>query len=64
MKPNPPTSAAGSGGATGAAEIRLEGVSKRYPDGTVAVDDLDLESPAGELVCLVGPSGLRQDDHA
>jgi osmoprotectant transport system ATP-binding protein len=40
-----------------AAEIRLEGVSKRYPDGTVAVAELDLVVPAGELVCLVGPSG-------
>ncbi len=37
--------------------IRLEGVGKRYPDGTVAVDDLDLEVRRGELVALVGPSG-------
>jgi len=37
--------------------IRLEGVSKRYPDGTVAVHELDLEVPRGELVVLVGPSG-------
>jgi osmoprotectant transport system ATP-binding protein len=37
--------------------IRLDGVSKRYPDGTVAVADLDLEVAEGELVCLVGPSG-------
>jgi osmoprotectant transport system ATP-binding protein len=44
-------------GAPGAAEIRLDGVSKRYPDGTVAVAELDLTVPAGELVCLVGPSG-------
>ena len=40
-----------------AERIRLEGVSKRYPDGTVAVAELDLTVPAGELVCLVGPSG-------
>jgi osmoprotectant transport system ATP-binding protein len=39
------------------ASIRLERVSKRYPDGTVAVHDLTLEVPAGQLVCLVGPSG-------
>jgi osmoprotectant transport system ATP-binding protein len=39
------------------AAIRLEGVSKRYPDGTVAVGDLDLAVPQGELVCLIGPSG-------
>jgi osmoprotectant transport system ATP-binding protein len=37
--------------------IRLEGVGKRYPDGTVAVHDLDLDVPEGELVVLVGPSG-------
>ena len=37
--------------------IRLSGVSKRYDDGTVAVDDLDLDVARGELVCLVGPSG-------
>ncbi|RBM22092.1 ABC transporter ATP-binding protein [Streptomyces sp. PT12] len=37
--------------------LRFEHVSKRYPDGTVAVDDLDLEVAAGELVTLVGPSG-------
>jgi osmoprotectant transport system ATP-binding protein len=39
------------------AMIRLEGVSKRYPDGTVAVHELDLDVPAGDLVMLVGPSG-------
>jgi osmoprotectant transport system ATP-binding protein len=37
--------------------IRLEGVSKRYDDGTVAVRSLDLEVPRGALVALVGPSG-------
>jgi osmoprotectant transport system ATP-binding protein len=37
--------------------IRLEGVGKTYPDGTVAVHDLDLDVPGGMLVCLVGPSG-------
>jgi len=39
------------------ATIRLEGLGKRYDDGTVAVAALDLEVPRGELVCLVGPSG-------
>ena len=39
------------------AMIRLEGLGKRYDDGTVAVAALDLEVPRGELVCLVGPSG-------
>ena len=37
--------------------IRLEGVTKRYADGTVAVDDLTLEAQRGEITVLVGPSG-------
>jgi osmoprotectant transport system ATP-binding protein len=37
--------------------IRLSGVRKAYPDGTVAVHDLDLDVPRGALVTLVGPSG-------
>ena len=37
--------------------IRLQGVGKRFPDGTVAVHELDLDVPEGELVVLVGPSG-------
>ena len=37
--------------------IRLEAVSKRYDDGTVAVASLDLDVPEGALVALVGPSG-------
>jgi osmoprotectant transport system ATP-binding protein len=37
--------------------IRLSGVGKTYPDGTVAVHELDLDVRRGELVVLVGPSG-------
>ncbi|MFG3499208.1 ABC transporter ATP-binding protein [Streptomyces sp. NPDC047928] len=37
--------------------IRFERVTKRYPDGTTAVDDLSFEVAEGELVTLVGPSG-------
>ncbi|MFJ6696291.1 ABC transporter ATP-binding protein [Streptomyces sp. NPDC091272] len=37
--------------------IRFEHVTKRYADGTTAVDDLSFEVAAGELVTLVGPSG-------
>ena len=37
--------------------ITFEGVTKRYPGGTVAVDNLDLEVPAGRTMVLVGPSG-------
>jgi osmoprotectant transport system ATP-binding protein len=37
--------------------ISFDGVTKQYPDGTVAVDDLTLEVPDGALVVFVGPSG-------
>ncbi|MFF1693048.1 ABC transporter ATP-binding protein [Streptomyces sp. NPDC058257] len=37
--------------------IRFEHVTKRYEDGTTAVDDLSFEVNEGELVTLVGPSG-------
>jgi osmoprotectant transport system ATP-binding protein len=37
--------------------IRFEAVTKRYPDGTVAVDSLDLVAPTGKITVLVGPSG-------
>jgi osmoprotectant transport system ATP-binding protein len=37
--------------------IRFDRATKRYPDGTVAVDELDLEAPSGKITVLVGPSG-------
>ncbi|MBF8192630.1 ATP-binding cassette domain-containing protein [Nonomuraea sp. K274] len=37
--------------------ITFDAVTKRYPDGTVAVDHLSLEAPTGEITVLVGPSG-------
>jgi len=37
--------------------IRLTRCSKRYADGTVAVDSIDLEIAAGETVVILGPSG-------
>jgi osmoprotectant transport system ATP-binding protein len=37
--------------------ITFSGVTKRYADGTVAVDGLDLELATGEITVLVGPSG-------
>ncbi|MGA9749520.1 MAG: ATP-binding cassette domain-containing protein, partial [Nocardioides sp.] len=37
--------------------IRLVGVGKTFDDGTVAVQELDLDVPKGRTVCLVGPSG-------
>ena len=39
------------------ARIQLEGVTKRYPDGTEAVAGVDLDIADGELLVLVGPSG-------
>ncbi len=43
--------------AAGDVAITLDKISKRYPDGTVAVQEISLAVPRGELVCLVGPSG-------
>src|SRR4051794_22756216 len=39
------------------AGITYTSVHKRFPDGTLAVDDLDLEIRDGEFMVLVGPSG-------
>ncbi len=37
--------------------IEFRGVSKRFPDGTLAVDHLDLVADSGKITILVGPSG-------
>jgi len=39
------------------AEIVLDKVTKRYPDGALAVQEADFEVADGEFVILVGPSG-------
>ncbi|MDO9378945.1 MAG: sn-glycerol-3-phosphate ABC transporter ATP-binding protein UgpC [Nocardioidaceae bacterium] len=39
------------------AEINLRNVVKRYPDGALAVDNLNLDIADGEFIILVGPSG-------
>ncbi len=39
------------------AEIKLEHVTKRFPDGAEAVKDANLDIGDGEFVILVGPSG-------
>jgi multiple sugar transport system ATP-binding protein len=39
------------------AEIVLDNVVKRYPDGALAVDHFNLEISDGEFIILVGPSG-------
>ncbi|WP_377645492.1 ABC transporter ATP-binding protein [Oryzobacter terrae] len=37
--------------------IRFDAVTKQFPDGTTAVDDLSLTAPTGKITVLVGPSG-------
>lgn len=37
--------------------LRLRGVSRRFDDGTLALDSVDLAIDAGEHVAIVGPSG-------
>jgi multiple sugar transport system ATP-binding protein len=39
------------------AEIVLDHVTKRFPDGSLAVNDFNLDIADGEFVILVGPSG-------
>jgi multiple sugar transport system ATP-binding protein len=39
------------------AEIVLDNITKRYPDGSLAVDKISLDIADGEFVILVGPSG-------
>ena len=39
------------------AKVLFDDVTKRFPNGAVAVDALHLEVADGELMVLVGPSG-------
>ncbi|GAY13244.1 ABC transporter ATP-binding protein [Pseudonocardia sp. N23] len=39
------------------ADIVLDHVYKRYPDGTLGADDVNIEIADGEFIILVGPSG-------
>ncbi len=39
------------------AEIILDKVTKRYPDGALAVSEVDIQIADGEFIILVGPSG-------
>jgi NitT/TauT family transport system ATP-binding protein len=39
------------------ASISVEHLSKRYPSGTLALDDVNLDIGEGEFVSVVGPSG-------
>ena len=40
-----------------AAALQLRGLTKRYDDGTLAIEDFDLEIPAGSFFGLLGPNG-------
>ncbi|EPR77207.1 L-proline glycine betaine ABC transport system permease protein ProV [Leifsonia rubra CMS 76R] len=37
--------------------ITFDGVSKTFPDGTMAVENLNVELPTGKITVFVGPSG-------
>jgi len=37
--------------------LSIHGLTKRYADGTLALEDLDLEIPAGSFFGLLGPNG-------
>jgi len=37
--------------------IKLKSLTKRYPDGTVAMREIDLHLPKGQFCVLLGPSG-------
>lgn len=36
------------------ASIRIEALTKRWPDGSVGIDDIDLEIPGGQFVAILG----------
>jgi len=50
--PSTPTGAAAARGS-----VELAGIYKRYPDGTLAVDGVNLTIPGSSYCCLLGPSG-------
>ena len=41
--------------------VGINGVTKRFGDSALAVDDLDLQIREGEFFSLLGPVRLRQD---
>ncbi len=44
--------------------VVLNHLTKAYGGGVLAVNNVSLEVADGEFVCLVGPSGMRQDHGA
>src|SRR5688500_8157782 len=59
MQPGSPETAPSSngGGAGSVPALDVRGLTKRYGDGTLAVDSLDLSVPAGSFFGLLGPNG-------
>jgi NitT/TauT family transport system ATP-binding protein len=53
----PPAEDISAQSATAAPVLRFRGVGKRFPDGTLAVTDVNLDVANGEFVSVVGPSG-------
>ena len=44
------------------ARVELQQLAKLYPGRVEALQPIDLSIPAGELLVILGPSGLGQDD--
>jgi ABC-2 type transport system ATP-binding protein len=59
VQPDTTASRDGGGRRRGGVEpaLSIRGLTKRYDDGTLALDGLDLEVPAGEFFGLLGPNG-------
>ncbi len=58
--PNPAPSSGPAGEAAdgaGTPAVRIAGMAKEYPDGTRALDGIDLDIAEGEFVCIIGASG-------
>jgi len=52
-----PLAPALAGAAAGRGSVELAGLVKRYADGTLAVDGINLRITGGTYCCLLGPSG-------
>ena len=58
METSEPAHTKGPSSQAQAAPLEFRGVTKRYPGSSrPAIEDLSLEIPAGEICCIVGPSG-------